>query len=607
MPHVIDPNQDYRATSGRYMTVAARLKPDVTLAQAQVEMSAIARQLELERPDFNKNWGVNLVPLYEQIVGDVRLVLIVLLAAVGFVLLIACVNMANLLLARAAMRQREIAVRTALGAGRRRLVKQLITESLLLAALGGVLGLLLAGWGVQTLVALAPPALPRLSEIGIHPAVFAFTALASLATGILFGLVPAIEVSRANLNDALKSGGRSATGDVRRHRMRSLLVVSETALALVLMIGAGLLIRSFGRLGTVDPGFNPEHLLTLRVELTGSRYQQDSQVVSFFQQAVERAGHLPGVRSAGAINFLPLTGLDSATGFTIFGQPAPRPGEHPVTGVRVVDPGYFRTMGIPLLSGRSFTARDTKTSSRVLIISATLARRFFPNEDPIGKKLIIQWDDSIPDEIVGVVGDVLHDGLDTQPWPIIYWPHARMPYNFMTLVMRTQSDPMALAAATTHQILGFDPDQPVADVRAMTDVVGESVSRQRFNMLLFTVLAGVALALAAAGIYGVVAYGVSERTHEIGIRLALGAARNKVMGMVLAQGLALALAGVAFGLGGAFLLTRLMKSLLFGVTATDPVTYLGLSLVLVLVALLACYAPAWRATKVDPMVSLRYE
>ncbi len=605
--YLLDPQVDYRSKSGRYMSVVARLKPNVTLKQAQAELSTIARRLEQQYPSFNKNWGVNLVPLHEQTVGAVRPALMVLLAAVGFVLLIACVNVANLLLARGAARQREMAVRAALGAGRRRLVRQLLTESVILAVAGGTLGLLLAQWGVDALVMLAPRSIPRLAEIGMDRTVFAFTALVSVATGILFGLVPAVEVSRSNLNDALKEGGRSSTGDARRERLRSLLVVSEIALALVLLIGAGLMIRSFGRLAAVKPGFNTDQVLTMRVQLASAKYSQDPAVIAFFKEAVDRISRLPGVRSAGAINYLPFTGLASATGFNVVGRPKPAPGEEPTTGVRVVHPNYFRAMGIPLLRGREFSERDTKQSPRVLIISQSLARQFFADEDPIGKKLIIEWGEDIPDEIVGVVGDVLHDGLDTRPEPVIYWPEARMPYQFMALVVRTAGDPKSAASAVIKEIHSMDPDQPVSDVRGMNEVVAASMSRQRFNMLLLGIFAMVALALAAVGIYGVMAYGVTQRTHEIGIRIALGAGRAEVMRMVVTRGIILALGGIALGLGASFALARLMKSLLFGITATDPATYAALSSVLVLIALGACSIPALRATRVDPMVALRYE
>jgi putative ABC transport system permease protein len=389
--------------------------------------------------------------------------------------------------------------------------------------------------------------------------------------------------------------------------MRGLLVVSEMALALVLLIGAGLMIRSFGRLGAVNPGFRADNLLTMRLTLAGARYAQDPAVIAFFGNAVERIGRLPGVQSAGIINYLPLTGLASATGFDIVGRPDPGVGNKPVTGVRVVDPSYFRTMGIPLLAGRNFTERDTKESPRVLIISQTLAHRFFADENPIGKKLVIQWNDAIPDEIVGVVGDILHDGLDARPEPTIYWPEARMPYNFMTLAVRTTGDPMSLATTVIREIHGMDPDQPVADVRPMSSVVSESVSRQRFNMLLLGIFAAVALVLAAVGIYGVTAYGVTQRTREIGIRMALGAGRADVVRMVVGHGLVRALAGIGIGLAAAFGLTRVMKTLLFGVTATDPLTYAALSVLLLVVTIVACYVPARRATKVDPTVALRYE
>jgi len=607
LPYGIRPDVDYRAVAGRYMRVVGRLKPEVTLQQAQSEMSTIARRLEEQYPQFNKNWGINLVPLHEQTVGEARPALLVLLVAVGFVLLIACVNVANLLLAKAAARQREIAVRAALGAGRLRLIRQLLTESLLLAAAGGALGLLLATWGVDALVALGPRAIPRLSDIHIDPAVFAFTALVSIGSGILFGIAPAIDISRTNLSDALKEGGRSAMGTVRRRRVRSILVVSEMALALVLLIGAGLMIRSFQRLGVAHPGFNADHLLTLRTQLASFKYSQDPAVIAFYREVVERLRRLPGVRSAGAINYLPLGGLASATGFTIVGRPDPGVGNEMVTGVRVVDPNYFRTMGMPLLKGRRFTEHDNQQSPHVLIISQTLAQRYFPDEDPVGKKLNVMWRDTPSEEIVGVVGDILHDGLEARPEAMIYWPAARMPYQFMTLVIRTDGDPMNMASTAIKEIRAMDPDQPVSDVRPMNTVVTESVSRQRFNMMLLGIFAAVALVLAAVGIYGVMAYSVTQRTQEIGVRMALGASRNDVVRMVVGHGFILALAGVGFGLAAAFALTRLMKSLLFGITATDPVTYGGLSLLLVTVAAIACYIPARRATRIDPLLALRYE
>jgi len=608
VPYVFDPNRDYRATSGRYMSVAARLRPHVTIQQAQAEISAIARQLEQEYPKFNRHWGVNVVPLHEQTVGQVRLALLVLLGAVGFVLLIACANVANLLLARAASRHREVAIRAALGAGRWRLVRQLLTESVLLAAAGGTLGLLLAGWGIDALVSLAPATIPRLVETSVDKSVLAFTAFLSLATGILFGLAPAMGISRTNLTDALKEGGRGSNVDRRRRRVRSLLVVAETALAMVLLIGAGLLMRSFVSLQGVKPGFQADHLLTMRVQRTSTGASDDDpQVIAFFRETVERLNGLPGVRSAAAVNFLPLTGMGSATGFIIAGRPKPAPGDQPVTAVRVVDTHYFQTMGIPLQRGRNFTPRDNKQSPRVLIVSQELVRRFFPDEDPIGKKLVIEWGSDEPDEIVGVVGNVLHDGLDTRPEAMIYWPAARMPYNFMTLAVRTVRDPNTIAPEAIRAIHSVDPNQPVSDVRSMDQLMAESVSRQRFNMLLLNIFAAVALALAAVGIYGVMSYGVTQRTQEIGIRMALGAGHGNIIRTVAGEGVSLAVGGIVVGVAASAILTRLMKSLLFGVTATDPATYGGLAALLFTVALIACYVPARRAMRVDPTVALRYE
>jgi len=357
----------------------------------------------------------------------------------------------------------------------------------------------------------------------------------------------------------------------------------------------------------VNPGFNADRLLTMNVLLTGPTYSKDQPVITFFREAVERIGRLPGVRAAGAINFLPLTGMASATSFTIVGRPDPGAGNKPGTGVRVVDPNYFRAMDIPLRHGRAFTAGDTQKSPRVLIISETLARRFFPDENPLGKKLIIDWNDNLPDEIVGVVGDILHEGMDAQPEPMIYWPEARMPYNAMTIVARSERDPVSVASAAIKEIHDMQPDQPVSDVRSMNAVIGESVSRQRFNMLLLAIFAGVALLLAVVGIYGVMAYGVTQRRHEIGIRVALGAGRADVVRMVMGQGLALTAAGIGIGAVAAYALTRLMKTLLFGVTATDPATFAGVALLLSMAAMVACYLPARRATSVDPVVALRYE
>jgi predicted permease len=595
---------------GRFLSVVARLKPDASLEQAEAEMKTIAARLEQEALQYNKGYGAEVIPLREQFVGNVRPALLILLGAVGFVLLIACANVANLMLSRAAAREKEIALRTALGAHRLRIVRQLLTESLLLALLGSLLGLGLAWWGIRALVAISPRDLVNLQGVGINLTVLVWTLAVSLVTGIIFGLAPALEATHLNLNDALKEGGKGAGGQSSRsRRLRSALVIAEVALALVLLASAGLLVKSFARLQKIDTGFNTENVLTMVVRLPDGKYKEDQQVVAFFRQATERTGALPGVRAVGLVNFLPLYGgLGSATGFTIEGRPAPPPGEEPSTNVRVSDSDYFSAMGIPLLRGRTFTDFEASEARHVVLISESLAQQHFAAEDPIGKRISVEmFDKPTPTEIIGIVGDVRYDSLTDKAEPTVYFPHPELTYSFMTLVIRTTGDPAAMAPAVRRELRAIDPDQPVSDVRTMNQVMADTVGRARFNTLLFGLFAGLATLLAAVGIFGVMNYSVTLRTREIGIRMALGAQPGQVLMLILKQGLRLTLIGIGIGLAGALTLTRVMSGLLFGVDATDPATFAAIVLLLAVVSLIACYLPARRATRVDPLIGLRYE
>jgi putative ABC transport system permease protein len=548
------------------------------------------------------------VPLREQFAGEIRTALLVLLGAVGFVLLIACANVANLLLARASSRQREIAIRAALGAGRWRVVRQLLTESLLLAFAGGAAGLLLALWGVELLVALSPPNLLGAERVGISLTVLGFTFAVSLLTGVVFGLAPALEAARFNPHESLKETGKSSTGGSRSRHLRNAFVVSEVALSLVLLVGAGLLIRSFMRLQAVDPGFDPQNVLTMRVQLPGSKYREEPKRLAFFREATERIRALPGVSAVSIASAPPFAGIGAATSFTIEGQPEPAVGQKPVTDVRVTDENYFATMSIPIVRGRTYSVQESTEARKVVVINEALARKYFPGEEPIGKRVLVEMKQTAePTEIIGVVGDAKYATLEGETRPMVYWPHPELSYNAMTFLVRTTGDPAALAPAAQREIQAIDKDQPVADVRTMESLIGASVARARFGTLLLAVFAGIALVLAAVGIFGVMSYSVAQRTHEIGIRIALGAQTKDVLKLVVGQGLALIGVGIALGLGAALALTRVMSSLLYEVTATDPVTFAAIPLLLAAIALLACYAPARRATKVDPMVALRYE
>jgi putative ABC transport system permease protein len=606
LPMPIGPGANER---GRFLGTVARLKDGVSVDQAGAELRTIHARLSDTEPQFNKNYSAEVLPLREQFFGNVRRPLWLMLGAVGFVLLIACANVANLLLSLATSREKEIALRAALGARRTRIIRQLLTESLLLALLGSVLGLGFAWLGIKALVAISPRDLVSLQTVGLNLTALAWTLGVSILTGIIFGLAPALHISRLNLNDSLKDGGKSESSQASgSRRLRNALVVSEIALAVVLLASAGLLIRSFLRLQHVDRGFNTDNILTMVVRLP-DRYREDPQVINFFSQTLERVRQLPTVRSAGMVNFLPLYGgMGSSTGFKILGQPEPPPGQGPSCDVRVVDGGYFGTMGIPLLRGRNFSDAEQREPKRVILINEALARQYFPNQDPLGQRLdVVMFDDPTPTEIIGIVGNVRYDTLIDEAPPAVYFSHSDLTYSFMTLVVRTDGDPTAIAPAIQREIRALDPNQPVSDVRTMNQVMSEWVARSRFNTLLLGLFAGLATLLAAVGIFGVMNYSVALRTRELGLRLAVGAQPRQVLLLVLRQGLLLTAVGVLLGLAAAIALTRLLSGLLFGVAAVDVTTFSSISLFLVIVSLLACYLPARRAMRIDPLSALRYE
>jgi putative ABC transport system permease protein len=592
---------------GHYLQTVGRLKPGVTVEQARTEMVSIAARLATQYPDANTGWGVKLGPMLEFAVRDIKPALLVLLGAVAFVLLIACANVANLLLARAAGRQKEIAIRTAIGAGRGRIVRQLLTESILLSLAGGAVGLALAYWGTKLLLTLAPPNLPRMSAVGLDGRAFGFTVAITLLTGVIFGLVPALQASKPNLNEVMKDAGRGSTEGGRRQLIRSTLVVLEVASALVLLVGAGLMIKSFWRLQHVDPGFNPNNALTAAINLPRQKYPEVDQQAAFYQQLIAKVSTLPGVQTVGASNVIPLGDNDYVLGFVIEGRPPVPAGASQSTSYYAVSADYFKAMGIPLLKGRVFTEQDAKNATRVAVINETLAKKFFPNEDPLGKRIHVTNGPTTFREIVGIVGDVKQYGLDQETTLQTYEPFTQQPFTFMSLVVRTAGEPLSLSPAIRNEILQIDKEQPVSSFATLDQLVSTSIARQKFSMLLLGVFATVALILAAVGIYGVLSYAVTQRTHEIGIRMALGAGRRDVLRLVVGHGMMLTGVGVGAGLAAAFLLTRLMTTLLFGVSATDPLTFGLIAFVLVSIALLACWIPARRATKVDPLIALRCE
>lgn len=605
---------------GNSLRVFARLKPDRTLEQSRAEMATITARLEKQYPGTNR--AVTVLSLKEKVVGDVQTPLLVLLAAVGFVLLIACANVAHMLLARAATRQKEIAVRAALGARRGRMVRQFLTESLLLALLGGALGLLLAQIGIRALVALAGADMPRVESITLDTAVVVFSLALSIITAVLFGTVPALHASVLNVSESLNDGGRgtAASGTIRRNRFRNSLVVSEFALALVLLVGAGLLVRTFQALRGIDPGFNPHHLMTMVVSVSGSPEGVPGRRAAFYQQLVDRVRALPGVESASAINHLPLAGDVWGWQFWIDGRPLPPPGDSPGSIYRVILPGYFRTMQMTVRRGRDIDANDNLNATPVVVVNERLASKYFPGEDPIGHRITSEdpREHANPHwlTIVGVVRNVTEYSWATPPDSELYVPYLQdrqyldtpgSHVSYLTLVVRTAGDPAALAPAIENAVHSLDKNAPLSEVQTMEQVVADSTGDARFSLFLLGTFAALALALAAVGIYGVMSYSVSRRTHEMGVRVALGARPGDVLRLIIGQGMALALIGVVVGAVAALGLTRLMQTLLYGVSAADWRTYFAVALLLGFAALVACYIPARRATRIDPLLALRHE
>jgi putative ABC transport system permease protein len=600
IPYVFSP-QAAQQRGMHFLRAFARLKPGVSVEQAQVELNAIAQRLKPLYPASKKDWGVTVVPLHEEITSQIKPTLLLLLGAVALVLLIACANVANLLLARASARQRELTIRAALGAGRWRIVRQLLTESVLLALLGALCGLLLAYWSVDALTRLIAVNLPRAQEIGLDMRVLGFTLLVSLVTGLAFGLAPAYQAARLNLNDTLKESGRSLLSNAR-NRLRGGLVAAEVALALMLLVGAGLLLKSFVRLSNVSPGFNPQNALTMQITLPEKKYPDAARRSAFFMQALQRIEALPGVEAAGLTWTLPVIGGPPSTGFKIEGRKsAPEGGD---ADFDYCTPNFFRALGIPLLKGRVFEASDTAESPRVVIVNETLARAYFPNEEPLGQRLRIEKESW---EIVGVVGDWRSRGLAEKVNPRYYLPQPFSKWGSGSLIVRTAGAPLALAEGVRKAILTVDAEQPVANLRTLEDVIATSVAQRRLTLRLIGLFAVLALLLAAIGLYGVMGYVVTLRTNEIGIRLALGAQTRDVLRMVILQGMTLVGIGLFIGLIGAFSLTRFIAAQLYEMSAVDPATFALVSLLLTGVALLACYIPARRATKVDPLTALRHE
>jgi putative ABC transport system permease protein len=593
-----------------YLSAVALLKPGVSLAQAATEMDTITSRLRQQYPDFNNTRFDRVVSLQQHLVGETKTLLWLLFGAVGFVLLIACANVANLLLARSASRQKEMAIREALGASRWRVMRQVLTESTVLALAGGALGLFLAWWGVALLAKLLPQDFPRTGEIAVDWPVLGFTVAASLLTGILFGLAPALQLSRAETHETLKESARGSSTGRRHNRLRNLLVVSEVGLSVVLLAGAGLLFRSFVALNSVDAGYDPKQVLTVKVSPSGTKYRTDADYVSFHSRVLERVRAIPGVQSVGAINTLPLVKGPTAS-FRVEGRPETTPDKWPSANYRGVSEDYFRAMKIPLVEGRFFNEQDNDQSSRVIIINQALARQNFVNENPVGKRInlagVERDGQPIWFQVIGVVGDVRNLELREEASPEFYFTYRQDVWAGMSLAIRTSVEPESVVSAVRFAVAEVDRTAPVSQIQTMEQRLSESVTQPRFNVFLLGVFGGIALLLSAAGIYSVTAYSVAQRTHEVGIRMALGAQRADVLKLIVGAGMGWIGVGVGIGVAAAFGLTRLLRTVLFGVSATDPLTFVAISFALIAVALLACYVPARRATKVDPLVALRYE
>ncbi len=600
---------DDAARSERHLRAIARLKPGVTVEQARAEVGAIAQRLEEQHPETNKNQGAHVVSITDEITGSIRPTILMVFGAVIFVLLVACANVANLLLARSTVRHKEITIRTAIGAARSQLIRQLLTESMLLALLGGGLGLLLAFWGTDLVAAAGSKINPMFNDIRVDMRVLGFTFGISMITGLIFGLAPALQISKPNLVESLKEGGRGSGPSSSRNRLRSVLVVSEIAMTLILLVCAGLLIRTVARLRNVDTGFNARNILTMTLGLPAVKYPKPDNYIAFNKQVTERIAALPGVKAAGTTSVLPLSDNFDGRGLVVEDQPKPR-GEEITVDLYVTTPGYLRAMEISTLKGRAMGEEDIADSSKIALINKTMAAQLWPNQDPLGKRIKFPGSEKNPQPwrtVIGVVSDVAQYALDKKPPMQIYLPHAQFPTSFNSIVVKTEGEPTSMINQVRREILAVDKDQAVFNVTTLDQLRGESILIRRFFMLLLLVFAGLALVLAAVGIYGVMSYVASQRTHEIGIRMALGAQASDVLKLLIGSGMVLALIGVVAGLAGAFALTRVMAGLLFGVSTTDAVTFVTVSTGLIVIALLACYIPARRAAKVDPLVALRYE